>query len=94
MMMLRPLFLFTVLWLAAAPGAVANPFQRFSGGPLSPGQAFRYEMTPEGEAQSLGVIDSPTLVFLNDVGQELIAPRLTGGFTAEALIAALGKARE
>lgn len=41
-------------------------------------------------AQSLGVIGPPTLVFLNDQGQELTALRLTGNFSAEALIAAFG----
>lgn len=53
MMILRPLLLFTALWLAVAQGAMANPFQGLSDAPLRPDQAFRYEVTlgVEGQAQ-------------------------------------------
>lgn len=51
MRILRPLFLFTALWLAAAQGAFASPFQRLSEGPLSPEQAFRYEVIPGAGGQ-------------------------------------------
>lgn len=46
MRLLRPLLLLVALWLAAAQGALANPFDRLGSGPLRPEQAFRYEVTP------------------------------------------------